>query len=72
MIDQIWLYKDEDFTSFWDLYFFGFCLGKLVTMQAQKEAPGDMQCKDKFLLQCVVASPGATPKDVTNEMVIFH
>uniref|UniRef100_M4CGI0 MSP domain-containing protein n=1 Tax=Brassica campestris TaxID=3711 RepID=M4CGI0_BRACM len=40
----------------------------LVTMQAQKEAPADMQCKDKFLLQCVVASPGATAKDVTPEM----
>ena len=38
-------------------------------MQAQKEAPADMQCKDKFLLQCVVASPGVTAKDVTPEMV---
>ncbi|WZZ05298.1 hypothetical protein YC2023_091219 [Brassica napus] len=37
-------------------------------MQAQKEAPADMQCKDKFLLQCVVASPGATAKEVTPEM----
>ncbi|KAL6556905.1 Vesicle-associated protein 1-2 [Orobanche hederae] len=40
----------------------------VVTMQAQKEAPVDMQCKDKFLLQSVVASPGATPKDITAEM----
>ncbi|KAM7491216.1 hypothetical protein LguiA_034137 [Lonicera macranthoides] len=40
----------------------------IVTMQAQKEAPPDMQCKDKFLLQSVVASPGATPKDITPEM----
>ncbi|TKY63670.1 Vesicle-associated protein 1-2 [Spatholobus suberectus] len=39
-----------------------------VTMQAQKEAPPDMQCKDKFLLQSVVASPGATTKDITPEM----
>ncbi|KAF2303487.1 hypothetical protein GH714_018761 [Hevea brasiliensis] len=39
-----------------------------VTMQAQKEAPPDMQCKDKFLLQSVVASPGATAKDVNAEM----
>ncbi|XP_010524398.1 PREDICTED: vesicle-associated protein 1-2 [Tarenaya hassleriana] len=39
-----------------------------VTMQAQKEAPEDMQCKDKFLLQGVVANPGATTKDVTPEM----
>ncbi|XP_052169839.1 vesicle-associated protein 1-2-like [Diospyros lotus] len=40
----------------------------IVTMQAQKEAPPDMQCKDKFLLQSVVASPGATGKDITPEM----
>ncbi|KAH0751804.1 hypothetical protein KY285_004952 [Solanum tuberosum] len=39
-----------------------------VTMQAQKEAPPDMQCKDKFLLQSVVASPGAAAKDITPEM----
>ncbi|GAV71786.1 Motile_Sperm domain-containing protein [Cephalotus follicularis] len=39
-----------------------------VTMQAQKEAPPDMQCKDKFLLQSVVARDGATPKDITPEM----
>lgn len=38
-------------------------------MQAQKEAPADMQCRDKFLLQCVVVSPGSTPKDITAEMV---
>ncbi|KAJ0045271.1 hypothetical protein Pint_05870 [Pistacia integerrima] len=37
-------------------------------MQAQKEAPADMQCKDKFLLQSVVTSPGATAKDITPEM----
>ncbi|KAK1430540.1 hypothetical protein QVD17_13354 [Tagetes erecta] len=40
----------------------------IVTMQAQKEAPIDMQCRDKFLLQSVIASPGATPKDITPEM----
>ncbi|GAB2224539.1 hypothetical protein Drorol1_Dr00005301 [Drosera rotundifolia] len=40
----------------------------IVTMQAQKEAPPDMQCKDKFLLQSVIASPGATAKDITAEM----
>ncbi|GKD46352.1 vesicle-associated protein 1-2-like protein, partial [Tanacetum coccineum] len=40
----------------------------IVTMQAQKDAPPDMQCKDKFLLQSVVASPGAAPKDITPEM----
>ncbi|KAF7153363.1 hypothetical protein RHSIM_Rhsim01G0151000 [Rhododendron simsii] len=42
----------------------------IVTMQAQKEAPADMQCKDKFLLQSAVTSPGATTKDITPEM--FH
>ncbi|GLT75638.1 hypothetical protein SLA2020_473440 [Shorea laevis] len=40
----------------------------IVTMQAQKEPPLDMQCKDKFLLQSVVASPGATAKDIAPEM----
>ncbi|EEF50326.1 vesicle-associated protein 1-2 [Ricinus communis] len=40
----------------------------IVTMQAQKEAPLDMQCKDKFLLQSVIASPGATAKDINAEM----
>ncbi|KAL1316646.1 hypothetical protein HN51_068829 [Arachis hypogaea] len=39
-----------------------------VTMQAQKEAPPDMQCKDKFLLQSVKAPDGTTPKDITAEM----
>lgn len=41
----------------------------LVTMQVQKEAPLDMQCKDKFLLQSVVAEHGTTTKDITPEMV---
>lgn len=40
----------------------------VVTMQAQKEAPPDMQCKDRFLVQSVVARPGATPKDINPEM----
>ncbi|KAJ0960225.1 hypothetical protein J5N97_001937 [Dioscorea zingiberensis] len=39
-----------------------------VTMQAQKEAPDDMQCKDKFLFQSVVAEHGATTKDINPEM----
>lgn len=45
---------------------------RLVTMQAQKEAPADMQCRDKFLLQSAVASPGAAPKDITPELVINY
>ncbi|KAL8149192.1 hypothetical protein AgCh_006268 [Apium graveolens] len=40
----------------------------MVTMQAQKEAPPDMQFKDKFLLQSVIAPAGATAKEITPEM----
>ncbi|KAJ4712760.1 Vesicle-associated 1-1-like protein [Melia azedarach] len=40
----------------------------IVTMQAQKEAPVDMQCKDKFLLQSVKTNDGATAKDINAEM----
>ncbi|BBH03137.1 plant VAP homolog 12 [Prunus dulcis] len=40
----------------------------IVTMQAQKEAPPDMQCKDKFLLQSVKTNDGAAPKDITPEV----
>lgn len=41
----------------------------IVTMQSQKEAPLDLQCKDKFLLQSVKVNDGVTPKDITPEMV---
>ncbi|PIN10752.1 VAMP-associated protein involved in inositol metabolism [Handroanthus impetiginosus] len=40
----------------------------IVTMQAQKESPLDMQCRDKFLLQSVVVNHGVTAKDITPEM----
>ncbi|CAL5187637.1 unnamed protein product [Lathyrus oleraceus] len=40
----------------------------IVTMQAQKEAPPDMQCKDKFLLQSVRVNDGANAKEITPEM----
>ncbi|KAL7158490.1 hypothetical protein ABFS83_02G146800 [Erythranthe nasuta] len=40
----------------------------IVTMQAQKEAPPDLQCRDKFLLQSVVVTPGIAAKDITAEM----
>ncbi|KAL5230236.1 hypothetical protein ABZP36_029012 [Zizania latifolia] len=40
----------------------------VVTMQAQREAPPDMQCKDKFLVQSVIAPSGVTVKDVTGDM----
>ncbi|ONK59001.1 uncharacterized protein A4U43_C08F1950 [Asparagus officinalis] len=39
-----------------------------VTMQAQKESPLDMRCKDKFVLQSVVAEHGAMSKDITPKM----
>nr|CAD1820733.1 unnamed protein product [Ananas comosus var. bracteatus] len=39
----------------------------VVTMQAQREAPPDLQCKDKFLVQSVVTSAGTTAKDITAE-----
>ncbi|XP_057805546.1 vesicle-associated protein 1-2-like [Salvia miltiorrhiza] len=39
-----------------------------VTMQAQKEAPPDMQCRDKFLLHSVVVNPGISAKDITPKM----
>ncbi|KAG6749334.1 hypothetical protein POTOM_046378 [Populus tomentosa] len=38
-------------------------------MQGQKESPPDMQCKDKFLLQSVVAPDGTTTKDINSDMV---
>jgi hypothetical protein len=38
-------------------------------MQAQKEAPADMQCKDKFLLQSVKTNDGVSPKDISADMV---
>ncbi|KAK4801256.1 hypothetical protein SAY86_021743 [Trapa natans] len=37
-------------------------------MQAQKEAPPHMQCKDKFLMQSVRTSDGTTAKDISAEM----
>lgn len=40
-------------------------------MQAQKEAPQEMQCKDKFLVQSVIANSGATAKDISANMVIL-
>ncbi|KAK8718394.1 hypothetical protein V6N13_045629 [Hibiscus sabdariffa] len=40
-----------------------------VTMQAQKEAPPE-PCRDKFLIQSVIAPDGSTNKDITPEM--FH
>ncbi|PKA56041.1 Vesicle-associated protein 1-1 [Apostasia shenzhenica] len=40
----------------------------VVTMQAQREVPSDMQCKDKFLVQSVIANQDTALKDITAEM----
>ncbi|CAK7340856.1 unnamed protein product [Dovyalis caffra] len=40
----------------------------IVTMQAQKVAPPDMACKDKFLIQSTVVPIGTTEKDITPNM----
>lgn len=40
-----------------------------VAMQAQKVAPPDMQCKDKFLVQSVFVVEGPLVKDITGDMV---
>lgn len=40
----------------------------IVTMQSQREAPPDLQCKDKFLVQSVVAPYGVDQKDITQDM----
>ncbi|KAL3692826.1 hypothetical protein R1sor_006477 [Riccia sorocarpa] len=39
-----------------------------VTKRAQNEAPPDMHCKDKFLIQSVIAESGTTTKDITSEL----
>ncbi|XP_019462783.1 PREDICTED: vesicle-associated protein 1-2-like isoform X2 [Lupinus angustifolius] len=39
-----------------------------VTMQAQKIAPPDLNCKDKFLIQCTIVPFGATEDDITSDM----
>nr|CAB3450497.1 unnamed protein product [Digitaria exilis] len=41
----------------------------VVTMQAQREAPPDMQCKDKFLVQSAILPNEDIPKEVTGDMV---
>ena len=40
-----------------------------VMMQAQREAPADMQCKDKFLVQSVIVPEGGLNTEVSQEMV---
>ncbi|KAL1145020.1 hypothetical protein V6Z11_A11G269600 [Gossypium hirsutum] len=40
--------------------------GFTVTMQAQEEAPPDMICRDKFLIQSTVVPVGTTDEDITS------
>ncbi|GKV05526.1 hypothetical protein SLEP1_g17527 [Rubroshorea leprosula] len=37
----------------------------IVTMQAQREVPSDMTCKDKFLIQSTIVPVGTTDEDIT-------
>ncbi|KAL6906537.1 hypothetical protein ACP4OV_004138 [Aristida adscensionis] len=39
----------------------------VVTMQAQKVMPPDLQCKDKFLVQGVVVGDGLAAKNITSQ-----
>ncbi|WCJ22901.1 vesicle associated protein [Euphorbia peplus] len=41
-----------------------------VTMQAPRETPSDMQCKDKFLIQSIVAPDGASSNDITTDTFV--
>ena len=41
-------------------------------MQAQREAPPDMQCKDKFLVQSVILPDDIEDKEVSQEFVSSH
>lgn len=38
-------------------------------MQAQRAAPSDMQCKDKFLIQCTVVPFGTNEEEIPPSMV---
>lgn len=40
----------------------------VVTMQAQRDAPPDMHCKDKFLVQSAIVAKETMPKEVTGDM----
>lgn len=39
-----------------------------VTMQVQRAAPLDLQCKDKFLVQCTVVPSETTEENITSDM----
>ncbi|WCJ23569.1 vesicle associated protein [Euphorbia peplus] len=45
--------------------------GFTVTMQGQKAAPQDLQCKDKFLIQSTVVPVGTTEEDIIIASSVF-
>lgn len=42
----------------------------VVMMRALREAPHNIRCKDKFMIQSAVATPGATLEDARKMVVI--
>lgn len=52
----------------WDIIFTLHFVGA-VTMQAQRAAPPDLHCKDKFLIQSTVVPVGTAEEDITSGMV---
>lgn len=46
-------------------------ISNVVTMQAQRTAPPDMVCKDKFLIQGRIVPDGTTDENITPSMVSF-
>ncbi len=42
-----------------------------VTMQAQRETPSDMQCKDKFLIQSVVSASTEVYEELVRSLLIW-
>jgi MSP (Major sperm protein) domain len=45
------------------------CLFLTVTLQAQKEYPADMQCKDKFLIQSTKVAPSTDMDEIPADTV---
>lgn len=41
-------------------------------MQAQRVAPPDLVCKDKFLIQSMVVPFGTAEEDITSDMVRIY
>lgn len=56
-------------SSFLGLYGHLFYAAYAVTMQAQRVAPPETTCKDKFLIQSVVVPVGTTEEMITSTLV---